>query len=250
MKDLVDDLEDQITNFYVYDADQDKTEKNLKTLRKKLEDVAESVKEFSRDTQARYLADQQLIPSDLSQQFTTLELRSEEVIHAMDEKQREQKRAKTTRSDYLVDVDAVQNWVRDAELKIQDRSVEPSVLMENLRQIQNELPPMSDKLERLTKNGRDISANTRDEHEKDLIASNIANLTEQLSQVKTWLDERKHAVGDVMDAWSRFLSLYEAVKTWTEEKKVFLSEPLNLVTLSQARQKLHDYSVSTLFQSF
>ncbi|XP_032455806.1 golgin subfamily A member 6-like protein 6 isoform X13 [Nasonia vitripennis] len=162
----------------------------------------------------------------------------------MEEKQREQKRAKTTRTDYLADVDELQAWMREAELKVQDRSCEPSKMMENLRQIQTELAPMSDKLERLTKNGKSIAENTRDEAEKEMVGSTVANLTEQLAQVKAWLEEKKQQVGDTLDAWQRFLALLEAVKAWTAEKRVFLAEPLKLASLNQARQRLHEYSTA------
>lgn len=204
------------------------------------------MREFSANTRARYQASQQLVPTDIDRQLTSLEFPVEGISQAMEEKQREQKRAKTTRSDYLSDVEQVQSWIRQAELKIQNRSIEPAKLMEQLRQIQSELAPMSDKLERLTRNGQIIMENTRDESEKELIGGTIANLTEQMGQVKSWLDEKKQLIGDVLDAWQRFLALHEAVKSWIEEKRVFLVEPLRLSCLNQARQRLHDYSVGLL----
>ncbi|KAK1120687.1 hypothetical protein K0M31_020493 [Melipona bicolor] len=162
----------------------------------------------------------------------------------MEEKQREQKRARTVRSDYLTDLDEVQSWIRQAELKVQDRSIEPIPLKEQLKQVQDELGTIIDKLERLTRNGRNIAENTRDDTEKQLIDSTVHSVTEQLNQVRNWLDERKQVVADTIDAWQRFLTLYEAIKTWTEEKRQFLVEPLKLSTLVQARQRLHEYSIA------
>lgn len=234
---------ERASGLYVYGVDQDATEAELGELRSQVEDLVDTAKKFSGSTKARYQASQQLVPSDVAQHLTALELCAEATAQAMEEKQREQKRARTTRSDYLTDVDEVQAWIRQAELKVQDRSVEPAVLREHLRQIQNELGTISDKLERLTRNGRIIVENTRDDAEKELINNTIVNLSEQLAQVKSWLEERKQIVGDTMDAWQRFLTLYEAVKAWTEEKRQFLVEPLKLSTLVQARQRLHEYSV-------
>jgi len=231
------------SNLYVYDVDQDATEIKLSELRSQVEDLVDTAKKFSGSIKARYQASQQLVPSDITQHLTALELCAEATAQTMEEKQREQKRARTVRSDYLADVDEVQAWIRQAELKVQDRSVEPAILRENLKQIQNELGTISDKLERLTRNGQTIVKNTRDDAEKELINSTIGNLTEQLAQVKSWLEEKKQIVGDILDAWQRFLTLYEAVKTWTEEKRQFLVEPLKLSTLQQARQRLHEYSV-------
>lgn len=241
----LEELHHQILTFYVFSANQEATETDLEALKSRVDILVESAKGFSGNTKARYQASQQLVPTDLAQKLTSLELRAEDISQAMEEKQREQKRAKTTRSDYMTDVDEVQTWIRQAELKVQNRSIEPAKLMEHLRQIQNELGPISDKLERLTKNGHVIIENTRDENEKEIIGSTIANLTDQLGQVKSWLDEKKQLIGDTMDAWQRFLALHEAVKTWIEEKRLFLVEPLRLSSLSQARQRLHEYSVGS-----
>lgn len=231
------------SNLYVYGIDQDAIEAELGGLQSQVEDFVETAKKFSGSIKARYQASQQLVPSDITQHLTALELCAEATAQAMEEKQREQKRARTTRSDYLTDVDEVQAWIRQAELKVQNRSIEPAVLREHLRQIQNELGTISDRLERLTKNGQTIIKNTRDDAEKELINSTINNLTEQLAQVRSWLEEKKQIVGDTLDAWQRFLTLYADVKAWTEEKKQFLVEPLKLSTLVQSRQRLHEYSV-------
>lgn len=231
------------SNLYVYGIDQDAIEAELSGLQSQVEDFVDTAKKFSGSIKARYQASQQLVPSDITQHLTALELCAEATAQAMEEKQREQKRARTIRSDYLADVDEVQAWIQQAELKVQNRSIEPAVLREHLRQIQNELGTISDKLERLTKNGQTIIKNTRDDAEKELINSTINNLTEQLAQVKSWLEEKKQIVGDTLDAWQRFLTLYEDVKAWTEEKKQFLVEPLKLSTLVQSRQRQHEYSV-------
>lgn len=243
MRKRLNEAREKTSNLYVYGVDQDATEDGLNELRSQVEDLVDTAKKFSGSTKARYQASQQLVPSDIVQHLTALELCAEATAQAMEEKQREQKRARTTRSDYLADVDEVQAWIRQAELKVQDRSVEPTVLREHLRQIQNELGTISDKLERLTSNGQTIVKNTRDNAEKELINRTIDNLTDQLAQVKSWLEEKKQIVGDTLDAWQRFLTLYEAVKAWTEEKRQFLVEPLELSSLVQAKQRLHEYSV-------
>lgn len=235
---------ERANNLYVYDADQDSTEIALNELSTHLNELVDKAKQLSHNTKTHYLTIQQLVPSDLNQQLTGLELSAEATAQAMEEKQREQKRARTVRSDYLSDVDEVQAWVRQAEINVQDRSLEPTVLRENLREIQNELGPIGDKLERLTKNGRAIIENTKDDKEKELIDATINNLTEQFEQVKSWLELKKQQLGDTMDAWQRFLTLYETVKTWNADKKQFLADPLRLKCLVQARQRLHDYSVS------
>lgn len=56
----------------------------------------------------------------------------------MEEKSKAIKRAKTIRSDYNTYVDAIQKWLQEVEVKIQDRVIEPSQLKQIL-QVQNQL---------------------------------------------------------------------------------------------------------------
>ncbi|XP_012271233.1 nesprin-1 isoform X8 [Orussus abietinus] len=244
LRDRLSEAEQRARSLHVFGADQEAAAAESSSLARHLEDLVEAAKGLSGSTKARYQASQQLVPTDLGNQLTSLELAAEAAVQAMEEKQRERKRARTTRSDYLADVEDLQTWVAQAELKVQDRTVDPAKLRDHLRQIQNEMGPMGDKLERLTRNARTIVENTRDEDEKELVQGTVANLTDQLAQVRSWLDERLQVVADTLDAWQRFLTLYEAVKAWTEEKKLFLADPLKLTSLVQARQRLHDYSTA------
>lgn len=234
----------EVAEFYVYGEDLDATEAALKALVVKVQSSVRSAKELITGIRKKYNEAQQLVPSDVSQEITNLELLAETISGAMDEKGREFKKARTVRSDYLADVEAVQSWIKEAELKVQDRSLEPHVLNEHLKQIQSEIGGVSDRLEKLTKNGKSIIEKSHNDEEKELIESNINTLTEQLQQVRSWLDERKQQVSETLDAWQRFLNLYQLVMTWVQEKRVFLQEPLYISTLQEARQKLHDYSVS------
>lgn len=188
-----------------------------------------------------------MIPSDVALGLDQLELLTEAIANAMEEKNREFKKARTIRTDYNNEVDEVQSWIKDAELKVQDRSIEPQILQENLQQIQSEIGNVSDRLEKLVKNGKIIIDKTKDEEEKELVQSTINTLTEQLQLVRTWLEEKRQLVGETLEAWQRFLALYKAVMVWVEEKRIFLQEALYISTLGEARQKLHDYSVGFLF---
>lgn len=66
-------------------------------------------------------------------QLTSLELISEGLRSVMDEKGRELKRARTVRTEYASDVEEIQRWLRDAELKVQDRSVQPQKLKDYIQ---------------------------------------------------------------------------------------------------------------------
>lgn len=66
-------------------------------------------------------------------QLTALELLSEKVVSLMEEKSKNIKRARTIRSDYNSYVDAVQKWLQEVEVKVQDRVVEPVVLKQSVQ---------------------------------------------------------------------------------------------------------------------
>ncbi|XP_068085330.1 muscle-specific protein 300 kDa [Anabrus simplex] len=238
------DLHHEVQDFYEFGADQDGTAATLQALRSRVEDTVSKAKTLIIQTKEHYTSTQQSVPSDISQELSSLELLAETVLSTMDDKERQFKRARTVRSDYDQDVVHVQDWLQKAELRLQDRSVEPRELKEHLSQIQSEIGGITDKLDRLTKNGQVICEKTQDDEERNLIKNTVSSLTDQLQQVKSWLDEKKQQVGDTLDSWERFMSLYQSIKSWAEEKQTFLKEPLQLSSLTQTRQKLNDYSTA------
>lgn len=237
-------VQKEIADFYLYDQDVEGTEADLLALTSRVQQRIKEARALIKEAKEKYVTSQELIPSDVSQELTNLELLIEAIASAMDDKEREFKKARTVRSDYLTDVESVQAWIKEAELKVQDRSIEPQLLNEHLQQIQSEIGSVSDRLEKLTKNGKIIVDKSRSDEEKELIRSTVDTLTEQLQQVRSWLEEKKQQVSETLDAWQRFLNMHQAVMAWVQEKRVFLQEPLYISTLQEARQKLHDYSVS------
>lgn len=236
--------QDRILDFYVFDQNFLQTEIDLRNLRSQIETDLSDTRNLITNVKNKYIQAQQLVPSDILQELNNLELYAEEISNTMEEKEKEFKKARTVRSDYIREVEDVQNWIREAELKIQDRTIEPHLLNEHLQRIQSEILNTSDVVEKLTKNGRIIIEKTRDGEEKKLVQSTIDNLTEQLQKIRSLLDEKRQQVGSAQDAWKRFLSLYESVMLWVKEKESFLKEPLIVTTLTETKQKLHDYGVS------
>lgn len=237
-----------IKSFKVFGENQQRLENQLNALQTRVSKATTDSKSLIADTEKKYANNHQPVPTDLAQELSALELLTETLSNTMDEKDRDFKRARTIRYDYAADVDEVTAWLQKAELKVQDRTLEPSVLKEQLQQLQSEIGPICEKLERLTKNGRTIIDNAQDEAEKEVIRSTIDNLTEQMSQVKSLLEDKKQKVGDCLDAWARFLALNETVRQWVEVQREFLARSLHLTTLQQTRQKLNEYSVSSRYR--
>lgn len=72
-------------------------------------------------------------PLEVDKHVAILELLSEKVLAAMEEKENEAKRARTVRYEYHRDVEQVQTWICQAEGRVQDRNLEPQTLKEFLQ---------------------------------------------------------------------------------------------------------------------
>lgn len=242
-QDRINALLDEVNGVYVFDENQAQIEQELNTLTCTVQAICAQSKQLIQTTQSDYIRQQDFVPSDIAQELTSLELLSERLQGAMEEKDREFKRAKTVRTDYLSGVDCIQHWLHNAELRIQDRSTEPLQLKETLNKIHQEIAGIQERLENVKQNGNVIIEKSRNDDEKILIRNTIEQLTQQMDQLRTWLDDKKHQVGDSLDAWTRFMNLYQIVISWAAEKKIFLAAPLNVVTLQEARHKMNEYSV-------
>lgn len=243
MQDRINALLEEISDLYVFGENTVQIEKELEALAATVRQIIDQSKHLIRTTQEEYTKEQDFVPSDIAQELTSLELLTERLQGAMEEKDKEFKRAKTVRTDYLSGVDIVQSWLQNAELRIQDRSAEPLEMKETLNKIHQEIAGIQDRLENVKQNGLVIIEKSRNDDEKVLIRTTVEQLTQQLDQLRSWLEDKKHQVGDSLDAWTRFMNLYQIVMSWAAEKKVFIAAPLNVVTLYEARQKMNEYSV-------
>lgn len=196
--------------------------------------------------------------------LSALEILAESLVATMDEKERELSKAEAARQEYSDDIEQIQAWLQNAEARIQERSVPPQQLQNQLQSVNGEVSAITNSLERLNKNGQTLADKSPNAAERDLVQSTCNNLNDQLAHVRHLLEQRKIAVsrvapkdlvrhhdpsgsnlaqaGDAKDAWEKFLSLYEAVISWSGEKMDFVAEPLQFRTLAAAKQKLQDYS--------
>lgn len=241
LQDRCNALADAIADVYVYDADQVAIEKRLNELQRLCDTIVSDTRRQCTETQSYYQTAQQLVPSDIAQELNALEQLAERLAAAMDAKGRDHKRARTVRSDYLRGVDAVQQWLQQAELRIQDRSAAPLQLKETLNGIQQDLSGVQEQLEMARRNGMQIIERSRSEEEKALVRQTLDQLQQQLGQVIAWLDEKRHQVGDTLDAWTRFMNLYQIVMQWAREKRTFVTTPLQVTTLLEAKQAQQGY---------
>lgn len=241
LQDRFNSLLEEINDLYVFGENQQEIEQKIAQLLSIVVQTTAESKRLAQQTQEEYNKSQGFVPADIAQELTGLELLADRLVEAMDAKEREFKRAKTVRSEYVSGVDYIQTWLHQAELRIQDRSTEPSLLRETLNQIQHELSGVQERMDIVKQNGYVIIEKTRNDDEKSIIRQTIDQLEQQIDQIRSWLDDKRHQVGNSLDAWSRFMQLYQAVMAWAAEQKTFIGLPLNVTTLPECRQKMNDY---------
>lgn len=227
----------KVGTFYVFGED---NEGEVRDLAKQVSDLVGRTKNFTEESRKRYGGS---APADVAQELSSLELSAEALGAAMEEKEREWKRARTSRSEYASDVESVQAWIRGAEVTARDRTLPPEPYKERLVATRAEIPAISDRVERLTRNARAIVEGSRDSGERQLIQSTVSALTEQFSAICSELEARQAAVEDACDSVSRFLALLEKVLLWVETQRAFLARPLPLADLQEAQQKQTEYGV-------
>lgn len=241
LQDKFNTLLEEIHAVHAFDENIIKIETKLTELEQQVHDTVKDSQTLIAKTKDSYLKKQNLIPSDIDQEFTALELLSERVQGNMESKQKEFKRAKTVRTDYLAGVDEIQRWLMQAEMEVQDRTLAPAQMKELLHRINQEITGIYERFTMVKTNGQLIIDNCRNSDEKVLVQTTIDQLAQQLGQVRSWLDEKKQQVGDSLDAWTRFMNLYQIVMAWVAEKRTFLDQTIELRTLAEARSKLQDY---------
>lgn len=234
---------EKIADLCVYGYDQHAIEREIDELNLNINRVNDDSYNLIQQIQESYTKQQGFIPIDIAQELNTLELARENMRRIMTDKEREFKRSKTVRSEYLNGVEHVHIWVQQTELRIQDRSSEPARLKGAINDIQQELTTIYEKVDTIKQCAIIIVDNSRSNDEKILIRTTVDQLEKQVEQIRTDLEEKKHHLHDSLDAYARFMKLYEIVMKWASEKREFIDVSLNVTTLTEARQKMNEYMV-------
>lgn len=239
----INQLTEKITEFYVYGDDQDTIERELAEFERNVNAICADSKASTQEIQESYSKQQGFVPIDIAQELKSLELATENLNEIMADKDREFKRAKTVRSEYLNGVDYIQVWLQQAELRIQDRTLEPVRLKDLISDVQKELATIYEKFDVVKQCGVIIVDNSHSVDEKRLIQTTIDQLEKQIEQLRTELDGKKHQLHDSLDAYARFRKLYEIVMKWAADKREFIQLSLNVTTMAECRQKMNEYMV-------
>merc|ERR1719282_1955807 len=244
LQDKINRLGKHLSDVKVWHQNHAETEAKLVDLRQDIEAVSSQIRELHTSTRKKLTELGQSLPSDTADKLANIELLAEQKLTNLEDRESEHKRAKNIRYEFQVDVEEVQFWISRSESKIQDRTLEPHILKNNLNDIQSEINGISEQLDKLLSNGKIITEKTDNNQEKELVLSTTNNLSEQISSLKNLIQEKKNAANDAIDAWQRFLQFHSALKTWCDEKDSFLKEPFCFTNLSAAKLKLQDYNTA------
>merc|ERR1719150_2177403 len=242
--DKISRLTRQLGAVKVWDQDHANSDDRLAELRHDIEICSSQIRQLHSNTRTTLDELSHSLPPDTGDKLANVELMAEKTLTDLEDKESEHKTAKNVRYEFQVDVEEVQFWISRSESKIQDRSLEPHALKNNLNEIQSEITGISEQLDNLLSNGSVITEKTECSQEKELVLSTTTNLTEQLGQLKQLIQDKKNAANDAIDAWQRFLQFHAAVESWCAEKETFLAEPFSFTNLSSAKLKLQDYTTS------
>lgn len=237
-------LHSEVQDIHAFDPQL--TEETLTNLEQRITACVKDCSKLIEDSKKVYLAKQNIVPSDLAKEFSNLDSLAERVRSQMEGRSKEFKRARTVRSEYLNGVDAIRSWLQSAEVQVLDHTTAPEVAKDLLQRISQELTGIYERFNLVKSNGQVCMDNCRpnrkgDSDEKLLIKSTIDQLTQQLGQMRAWIDERKQQVGDCLDTWARFMNLYNLVMAWVAEKRQFIDQSIILRTLPEARSKANEY---------
>jgi nesprin-1 len=185
----------------------------------------------------------EFIPTEASQVLKDLELKTEQLIDKMEGYNRAFKLAKTVRSEYLTNVERVNYWINDTEEKLKSHYTEPLEYKVSIHNCCQERPTVSEWFETARKNGQEIIQSTHDEHEINNIRQTVDQLQERLTHVFNLLEEQKTIIDNVVDAWCKFMELYQIIINWAAEKRIFVSQELKIHNQQEAQTRLSEYSV-------
>lgn len=186
----------------------------------------------------------EFIAPEITQRLKDLELKLEKELDTMDEYNRAFKMAKTIRSDYLFNTEKVHCWINDTEEKLKGNFTEPLEYKVSIHNSCQERPAVTEWFDAASRNGQTIIQSTQEQNEALNIRQNLEMTRERLNQVFTLLDEQKTIIDNVVDAWSKFMELYQVIINWATEKKIFVGQELRINNQEEAQVKLTEYAVS------
>lgn len=237
-------VELQLAEFDPFSKDIDQNQQAIDQINIKLSNYKSEILKLNKslDEFEEYIA------PEITTYLKSLELKVEKLLDTMEENNRAFKIAKTIRSDYLYNTEKVLCWINDTEDKLKSHFSDPLEYKVLIHKSSQERPTVSEWFETANRSGQNIIQSTRDESEAINIRQTLEQAHERLTRVFVLLDEQRMIIDNVVDAWSKFMELYQVIVNWAMEKKVFVGQELKLNNQQEAQDKLNEYSVCHCFR--
>ena len=232
-------VEQQLTELDPYAKDIDQNQHTIDQINNKLSSYRNEIKKISNSLDEF----EEYISPEIIKHLKDLELKVEQLLDKMEEYNRAFKMAKTIRSEYLFNMEKVHGWIIDTEEKLKSHYTEPLEYKVSIHNSCQERPSVSEWYDTANKNGQSIIESTQDESEAFNIRQNLEHTRERLGHIFTLLDDQKTIIDNVVDAWSKFMELYQIIINWATEKKVFVNQELRINNQQEAQTKLNEYTV-------
>jgi nesprin-1 len=233
-------VEHQLTEFDPYSKDIEQNQQTIDQINNKLTNYKNEIQKLTKSLDEF----EEFIAPEITTHLKELELKVEKLLDTMEEHNRAFKMAKTIRSDYLYNAEKVHCWINDTEEKLKCHYTEPLEYKVSIHNSCQERPSVTEWFDTANKSGQSIIESTQDEREALNIRQNLEQTRERLNQAFALLDEQKIIIDNVVDAWSKFMELYQIIINWATEKKIFVGQELRINNQQEALVKLNEYSVS------
>lgn len=232
-------VEQQLTELDPYAKDIDQSQHTIDQINNKLTNYRAEVKKIANSLDEF----EEYISPEIIKHLKDLELKIEGLLDKMEEYNRAFKMAKTIRSEYLFNMEKVQCWITDTEEKLKSHYTEPLEYKVSIHNSCQERPLVREWYDTAAKNGQSLIESTQEESEAFSIRQNLEQTRERLGQIFTLLDDQKTIIDNVVDAWSKFMELYQIIINWATEKKIFVNQELKINNQQEAQTKLNEYTV-------
>ncbi|XP_013786172.1 nesprin-2-like [Limulus polyphemus] len=236
-------MEEEVSELDCYDTDVEGVEKTITHMKEHISDLNSQVKSVAQDASNRYQQQHRSIPEVIQKALESLELLSETVSVAMEDKEREFKRARTARWEYMQGVENIVAWLQKAQEKLEDKSKCPQEAKETLMPILSEVPSVKDNMEKVSRNGNIIIENSQNVEETSRLKGTITSLREQLIQVEAWIGERRQEIEDALLSWQQFSKINTLLKEWLVKVENILGKEVELSSLPETRQRLSELQI-------
>lgn len=189
---------------------------------------------------------EEICTPELATALKNLELKVEKLSETMEIHQRAFENAKALRREYLFNTEKVQHWINVTEDKLKGHFIEPLEYKISIHNCCHERAPVSEHFENACKSGQLLMQFIQDPNEVLLIKQNLEETRNRLTQVFLLLDEQRTIIDNLVDAWSKFMELYQIIINWASQKRIFVGQEMKLNNLKEAHVKLIEYSVRYL----